>query len=376
MAGLYIHIPFCKSRCIYCDFFSSVSFKEKELYVDALCKEIGLQKDFLENQNIETIYFGGGTPSLLTAEDFHKIFVAINRVNTVLSSAEITLEANPDDIDSSYLKSISTLPFNRISLGVQSFRNKDLLFMGRRHDAFKAIEAVKICRSVGFKNISIDLIYGLPEQTLAEWKENLDIALSLNVEHISAYHLIYEEGTKLHQLLRDKRVREIDEELSLEMFSEMIHRLKEAGFIHYEISNFGLPGYFSKHNSSYWTGKHYLGIGASAHSYNGIFRQYNIHSIADYITEINQGNIPAEKEIMDENAAYNDYIITGLRTMWGIDLLQIKHAFGEDKKLYCLKQSQKYIDSRDLLVNGDILTLSDKGVFLSDGIMSDLMFVP
>ena len=381
MAGIYIHIPFCKTRCIYCDFFSSTSMQKKEDYIHALCREIELRKDYLEEQSIDTIYFGGGTPSQLSAADLEKILNTLSGRQTAsggtnpIAAKEITIEANPDDITEEYLSMIIR-HFNRISIGIQSFQDKDLRFLNRRHSASQAIEAVKNCQEAGFKNISIDLMYGLPEQTLDEWKENLKTALSLGVQHISAYHLIYEEDTALYKLLEQNKVQEADEELSVKFFSEMIDVLTGAGFIHYETSNFALPGYISKHNFSYWTGEHYLGIGASAHSFNGISRQWNIDSIEQYIQQINENIIPAETEIINETTAYNDYVLTGLRTRQGINLQVIESRFGEIRRRYCEQQAQKHINNDTLLLEEGVLKISSKGMFLSDGIMSDLMFVP
>ncbi len=381
MAGIYIHIPFCLKRCVYCDFFSTTSLKEKMAYTDALCREIELRKDYLSEKDIQTVYFGGGTPSLLKADDFGKIFESIaaipdkhNKISVNLQ--EVTLEANPDDITPDYLANLRQLPFNRISLGIQSFLDEDLQFLNRRHDATRALQAIDQCRDAGFDNISIDLIYGLPGQTQENWIRNIDLAIRSRVCHISAYHLIYEEGTRLYRMLQEKKIRAIDEELSVNMFSDMIDRLTTASFIHYEISNFGKSGFFSRHNSSYWNGTHYMGIGASAHSYNGTGRQWNVSSLKSYIDHISGGIVPAEAEIIDPATAYNDYILTGLRTMWGINLQQIENLFGEKQREYCLKQARKHICGNMLSLEGDILRLQRPGIFVSDGIISDLLIVP
>jgi oxygen-independent coproporphyrinogen-3 oxidase len=377
MAGIYIHIPFCKKRCIYCDFFSSVSIKKKDAYVDAVCKELAIRKDYLSDNTVETVYLGGGTPSLLSVADFSRIFRTIADTFLFMKTKdvvpEITLEANPDDINAVYLESLHALPFNRVSLGIQSFKDQDLSFLNRRHDATKAMQAVKCCKEAGFENISVDLIYGLPGQTLDDWKRNLETVLALNIQHISAYHLIYEEGTALHRLLEGRKVIPVNEMLSVMMFNLMIETLTAAGFVHYEISSFGLPDYFSRHNTSYWTGKHYLGIGASAHSYNGISRQWNISAIDGYIRDILQGIIPAEREDIDSKMAYNEYVLTGLRTMWGIDLVHIQSVFGEKMQHYCIRQAQQYLQRGTLIRKGNTLLLSQDGIFLSDGIMSDLL---
>jgi oxygen-independent coproporphyrinogen-3 oxidase len=373
MAGIYFHIPFCKTRCIYCDFFSSIDKSEKKTYVEALCNELQERKNYLKGELVETIYFGGGTPSQLTAGDFEKIFASMQSVidglnGKFLKNMEITLEANPDDLDIPYLKSIEALPFNRISLGIQSFDNDELRFLNRRHNAESAIKAVELCRDFGFENISIDLMYGLPKQSLETWEKTLNQAIELNVPHISAYHLIYEKDTRLSRLLEEGRIDPVDEETSVRMFEYLIDTLTNADFEHYEISNFAQPGFRSKHNSSYWNGSHYLGIGASAHSYNGCSRQWNFPvKGADYRK---QG---FGEEIIDEKTAYNDFIITRLRTMEGIDLQDLISLFGETKQGYCLKQAQKYIANQLLEIKDRRLKLTRKGLFVSDGIMSALM---
>jgi oxygen-independent coproporphyrinogen-3 oxidase len=368
MAGIYFHIPFCQTRCIYCDFFSSTNRKEKAGYVDALCKELEDRKDYLRGQAVETVYFGGGTPSQLSAKDFEKIFECLSREMNLEAFKEVTLEANPDDITPEYLDSIGHLPFNRISLGIQSFNDGELKFLNRRHDAFSAVRAVGLCQKYGFENISIDLMYGLPGQSLEIWKENIRRAILLNVQHLSAYHLIYEEGTRLYELLQQGNIQPVDEELSIRMLEVLIDTLAGAGFEHYEISNFARPGYRSGHNSAYWNGSPYLGVGASAHSYNGESRQWNPKaSGANYRI---QG---FEMEIITEPAAYSEFILTRLRTMKGIDLEELKSRFGGEKKAYCLKQAQKHLNNQWLEIAGNQLRLTKKGIFVSDGIMSDLM---
>ena len=370
MAGIYFHIPFCKTRCVYCDFFSSTHTEEKDRYVEAVCRELQARKDYLSGQTIETVYFGGGTPSLLTAGDFEKIFNALQTSFDFSSpqKMEITLEANPDDISSEYLSSIQHLPFNRISLGVQSFDDEELKFLNRRHDAQTAIRAVEVCREYGYGNISIDLIYGLPGQSLKTWEENIRQAIRFNIQHLSAYHLMYEEGAPLFERLTSGGIQATDEETSLRMFELLMDLLADAGFEHYEISNFARPGYPSRHNSSYWDGSPYLGIGASAHSYNGSSRQWNPKiSDASYLEH------PPEVEIPDACMAYNDFIITRLRTMKGICPNELHALFGEEKEKYCLRQAQKHLRNGLLEMKKNRLALTKKGIFVSDGIMCDLM---
>lgn len=374
MAGIYIHIPFCKTRCIYCDFFSSTSMKVKSQYIDSLCHEMALQQDYLGKEPIHTVYFGGGTPSQLDTSDFEQIFQALSFYNINPEISEITLEANPDDITKEYLDDIKNLPFNRISLGIQSFKDTELKFLNRRHNAQSAIDAVKLCRNSGFNNISIDLIYGIPNQSIEIWRKNLQQATDLNVQHISAYHLIYEEGTNLHKQVESGEITPIDEDLSIQMFNLMIELLNHNGFEHYEISNFAKSGYRSKHNSSYWNGTNYLGLGASAHSYNGLSRQWNISSIEQYIKSIQNNEIPAEIENITPQIAYNDYIITRMRTREGINLKKLSELFGKEAKDRCLKQAQPHIQNGMIILEGDYLRLARQGIFISDGIMSDLLF--
>lgn len=375
MAGLYIHIPFCTKRCLYCDFFSNTDMKFKEPYVKAVIREMELRQEYIQGEPLETIYFGGGTPSQLQRPDFERIFEAADRLFGIRSCKEITLEANPDDITPEYMASLRDLPFNRISMGVQSFQEKDLRFLNRRHDREQALRAVGLCKENGIPNISIDLIYGLPGQTLEEWQENLDEAVRLDIPHISAYHLIYEEGTALYRLLEAGKVTPVDEELSVTLFSTLIHKLSEAGYLHYEISNFARPGYLSRHNSSYWTGKRYIGIGPSAHSYNGESRQWNISSLPRYLQGIETGTPDREREELDIHTKYNDFIITGLRTMWGIRIADIREQFGEEKQAYLERQAATYLRQGLLIRQDGTLALSEKGIFISDGIMSDLLWV-
>jgi len=375
MAGIYLHIPFCKTRCIYCDFYSTTRSEMADRYVSALCRELELRKSYLDNEPVETIYFGGGTPSQLSKENFEKIFKTIEREYNLGNCEEITLEANPDDLNPEYIKMLASLPFNRISIGIQTFNEQTLRLLKRRHTAGQAISAVKECRMAGFQNISIDLMYGLPGETPESWKADLEQAISLNVEHISAYHLIYEEGTPLYEMLQKHKVEEVDEESSVDFFALMIDRLTKAGFQHYEISNFCKPDMYSQHNSSYWTGKKYLGCGPSAHSFNGNTRQWNVASLDKYIAGIEKGIPDFDIEELDVTTRYNDFVITSLRTMWGLSLNRLEEEFGTELKQYCLENAQTYLDSGKLEIRDNTLFLSKEGIFISDGIMSDLLWV-
>lgn len=375
MAGIYIHIPFCKKRCIYCDFFSSTQNEKKTAYIEALCHELMLRNDYIGNETIETIYIGGGTPSQLTDKDFFSIFNTIYKIYSVNGNAEITLEANPDDLHPDYIRMLRTFPFNRISIGIQTFQNEMLKFLNRRHTAEQAIKAFYDCREAGFSNISIDLMYGLPKETEAAWNADLKQALSMKPEHISAYHLIYEEGTTLWRLREAHQIEEIDENVSVSQFTQLIHTLKQAEYMHYEISNFCLPNYHSRHNLSYWTGEKYLGCGSSAHSYNGTSRQWNIASIDEYIKGIKNGTNIYEKEYLDIYTRYNDFVLTTIRTCWGMSLEKLKMTFGYQLYEYCMKMAHPHLKQKTLEIYHGALKLTEKGIFISDGIMSDLIWV-
>ena len=375
MAGIYLHIPFCKRRCLYCDFYSTTRDEMKHRYTAALCKELELRKSYIDGEPIETIYWGGGTPSQLSREDFEQVFETIHHTYKVSPDAEITIEANPDDFNDEYVSMLRTLPFNRLSMGIQTFNNESLSLLHRRHTAQQAIEAFSRCRDAGFNNISIDLMYGLPNETEHTWANDLEQAIEMRPEHISAYHLIYEEGTPLWKLREQHRVEEADEDLSVRLFTMLIHRLKEAGYQHYEISNFSLPGLHSRHNSSYWVGKKYLGCGASAHSFDGHSRQWNVASIDRYIDATENGTLDFEIEELDQATRYNDFVITAIRTCWGMSLDKLKTDFGTRLYDYCLRMARTHIEQGTLQITDGTLRLTEQGIFVSDGIMSDMLWV-
>lgn len=375
MAGIYIHVPFCKTRCIYCDFFTRTDLKQKNPYVSALCKEAKLRTDYLGGEPLETIYFGGGTPSQLSIDDLKAILNTLRDTFEIDPHAEITLEANPDDLNTVYIAGLLKSGFNRLSMGVQSFDDAQLKFLNRRHSANKAIEAVKLAKNGGFDNISIDLMYGLPDLTLDVWQDTLDKAIDLDIQHISSYHLIYESGTKLYRLLQKGEVRSADEEVSVDMFSLLISKLKDAGFTHYEISNFAKDKLFSRHNTSYWLDKKYLGLGPAAHSYNQINRCWNIASIPKYIEGIQNNTPNIEEEALDMQSRYNDFILTGMRTMWGINISSLKEKFGEKMLVYCEKNLRKHIESGHVILSDNHYRITSEGIFISDSIMSDLMYI-
>ena len=329
----------------------------------------------LDGEIIDTIYFGGGTPSQLEEKDFIQLFETIYKIYTINPKAEITIEANPDDLTPQYIAMLRTLPFNRLSMGIQTFKEDTLRLLHRRHTAAQAQQAYQHCREAGFQNISIDLMYGLPGETLEDWQKDLQTALQMRPEHISAYHLIYEEGTPLWNLKEAHQVEETDEDLSVSLFKELIHTLKSNGYEHYEISNFCRPGFHSRHNSSYWTGKKYLGCGPSAHSYDGISRQWNVASLSQYIQGIQKGTPYQEKEELDLYTRYNDFIITRLRTTYGIPTHILKETFGETLFDYCMCMASPHLKQGFLTLDNHIMKLTEKGIFISDGIMSDLLWV-
>ena len=375
MAGIYIHIPFCKQRCNYCAFYSTTLYNIREKYVDALCKEIVMRKEYAACAAIETIYFGGGTPSTLTMEQLQRICDTIYATYPVSDTAEVTIECNPDDLIPDFLAQLKELPFNRISMGVQSFNDTQLKRLGRRHNADKARQAVGNARKAGYENISIDLIFALPGSTTAEWEHDLDSAIELRPDHISAYNLTYEEGTLLHRALERGDFSELSEEENIEQFQMLIAKLKEAGYRHYEISNFALPGRESRHNSSYWNDTPYIGCGAAAHSYNGTSRQWNIADIREYIKGIENNNPNFEIEELTEEERYNDTILTRLRTAKGIPLEWMKEKFNDRLNRYLQQMTEKEIALGNLKEEEGHLSLTEKGIFISDAVIRELIYI-
>lgn len=402
MAGLYIHIPFCESRCIYCGFYSTTSLKMRDAYVDALCREMELrpiQKALGDGENIETIYLGGGTPSQLTGDQLIRLFDAIRQNylqsgfpddtrkeelsaqkghETSLPEMEITMECNPDDVTEEFCETLKLLPVNRVSMGAQTFSDHRLRFLHRRHNAAEVKTAVERLRGIGIRNISIDLMFGFPQETLADWQSDITAAINLGVEHISAYSLMYEEGTTLYRMLEQGKIEEIDEETSRQMYEQLISQLTEAGYEHYEISNFARPGKRSRHNSSYWHEIPYIGIGAAAHSYkrNGkAMRSWNVDDISEYISRINQGELPSESETLDLNTRYNDLITTALRTSDGIDIEKTRQEFGKELAGKMMQEAEKHIVRGLMKIEDGRLSLTHQGLYISDDVMSDFMIV-
>lgn len=374
MAGIYIHIPFCKSRCIYCGFYSTTLLDLRKKYINAVCREMELRKNYIR-EPFSTIYLGGGTPSLLDEAELTKLFLYINNVYDVDRNAEITMECNPDDITPKFTNMLSRLPINRVSMGAQTFADSRLRLLHRRHNSDEVKHAVKLLREAGIKNISIDLMFGFPDESLSQWKEDISAALALNVEHISAYSLMYEEDTPLWKMLDTGKVKEIDEELSLTMFKELVCQLTDAGYEHYEISNFARLGYRSRHNSSYWHQVPYIGLGAAAHSFDLNSRQWNVADLKLYIEEINNGIIPMEREELDNDTTFNDIITTALRTSDGIDLKAMETRLGKRYRNTLISAAGKHIEQGLLEIRHDRLRLTSEGIFISDMVMSDLMIV-
>jgi len=375
MAGIYIHIPFCQKRCTYCDFYTEVAPQLIPNLIDSIIKELDIRKDYLPDSAINTIYFGGGTPSILSKEQFSKIFEAIFSKYSVNENAEITFEANPDDLTTDFFESISSLPFNRISIGIQSFGDEDLKRINRRHTAIQAIESVRNAQQAGFKNISIDLIYGLPSQTLEKWEKQLDIALSLNVQHISSYGLTYEEGTVLWKQREKGILNVVEDETMNKMYSLLVKKMKQNSFEAYEISNFARPDFRSRHNTSYWKQEPYMGLGPSAHSYDLISRQWNVASIKDYIHAIETNTVFFEREELTFEARYNDFVMVSLRTAEGIDLITLEHDFGLELAKYCLQNIKPFIDTKKVDFLDDKLRLTSDGILISNQILVQLMKV-
>ena len=374
-AGIYIHIPFCKQACNYCNFHFSTSLDLKEDLLKCLEKEIILRKNYLEGRQIQTIYFGGGTPSLLSTNEIKKLLQAIYSNFEVIENAEFTLEANPDDLTKEKLSELKNAGINRLSIGVQSFFDKELKWMNRSHDAIQAENCIRNAKEIGFDNITIDLIYGVPGLTNTEWKQNLQKTIELNIDHLSCYALTVEPKTALYHQIEKDKLPPLNEQQAAEQFEILMAFAKQTGFEHYEISNFARDKKYSKHNTSYWKGNWYLGIGPSAHSFNSSTRQWNIANNALYIKSINEDEDPAETEILTIPQQYNEFVMISLRTMWGMDLHEIKNRFGETYLHLIQKESARYIQSGDIVLENEKMKLSDKGKLIADKIISDLFFI-
>ncbi len=373
MAGVYIHVPFCKRRCGYCNFYSTTRLGLKDSYLQAIKKELTGRRNYLNNEPVQTIYFGGGTPSLLEPAEIQQIIGTIKQLHSVAADAEITIEANPDDLTPAYISQLSETDANRLSIGIQSFDDAMLALMNRRHNAQQAIEAVQNCQMAGFSNISVDLIYGLPQMNTDNWRQQLENVVRLGVQHLSAYHLSYEEGTAFGLKLKRGQLTEVSEDESLAQFDTLTDWAQKTGFEHYEISNFALPGFRSQHNSSYWNRTVYLGVGPAAHSYNRTTRSWNTNNIIEYINGIVSDNCVSETESLSPSDIFNDYVITALRTSSGIDMDYLEREHPRKMVDYLRHQAESFVRDGRLEYTTNHLKLTHSGIFISDEIMEALI---
>jgi oxygen-independent coproporphyrinogen-3 oxidase len=374
MSGIYIHIPFCKQACNYCDFHFSTSMKKKDDMVLAIVKEIVIRKNEFKDDIVETIYFGGGTPSVLSNEEINFLISEVYKNYKVVDNPEITLEANPDDLSKERIIELSKSPINRLSIGIQSFFEDDLKMMNRAHNSVEAKKCLEEATKY-FDNISLDLIYGVPGMSNEKWKHNIETALSFGVPHISSYALTVEPKTALSKLIQTGKIAKPNDEVASAHFMILVETLEANGFIHYELSNFGKENYFSKNNSAYWLGKKYIGVGPSAHSYDGVSRSWNISNNSIYLKSIQDNQLPNEIEVLSISDRYNEYIMTGLRTIWGVSLDRIEKEFGTDYLVHLKKQAEKFLKDELVFIEKNILKPTVKGKFLTDGIASDLFYL-
>jgi oxygen-independent coproporphyrinogen-3 oxidase len=373
MAGIYIHVPFCRKLCFYCDFYHIISKGDNTLFIDALLKEAKLREDYTGTDYISTIYLGGGTPSVLSVEELGRILSTLYTIFKIEDNCEITIELNPDDVNPEYLAGLKVLGINRVSIGIQSWRDSDLKMLNRRHDSAGAARALEETFNAGFENVTIDLIYGIPGMTISEWISNLEYSFSFDIKHLSAYHLTIEEGTVFGKMAGKGLLSEIDEEESAALFNTLIEKAESVGFIQYEISNFGKPGFFSAHNSSYWKQINYLGLGPSAHSFNGYSRQWNVRDIKAYIKAIDSGGQFYEREELNTRTRFNEYIMTSLRTMWGLDMEYVEKTFEKEGYDYIVNLATKYKDYGLIKQDEKSLVLTNQGKMISDNIISEFM---
>jgi oxygen-independent coproporphyrinogen-3 oxidase len=374
LTALYLHIPFCKQACYYCDFHFSTHLQAKTQIVNAICQEIALQKDYLGTNLLHTIYFGGGTPSLLSEKELKQIFNTIYQHFSIEKNAEITLEANPDDLNRENLKIFKNVGINRLSIGIQSFHENHLKYLHRAHTAAHAQGCVKLAQDLDFQNLTIDLIYAIPAAHHQIWENDLQKAIELNVPHISAYCLTIEAKTVFGNWLKNQKIKAIDEEFAAQQFEILLNTLKINDFEQYEISNFARHQLYSRHNSNYWKKGKYLGIGPSAHSYNGFSRQFNVANNAKYLQSLDNQVVPAEVEMLSAVDQANEYLLTGLRTQWGVDLQKIKSEYGFDLLVLQKKYLDKYLKINYLRLENNYLYLTEQGKLLADEITADLFF--
>lgn len=375
MSAIYIHIPYCKKACNYCDFHFSASLRNLEQMINNICSEAIKQKKYLMSAPVNTIYFGGGTPSILSISQIEKIVDTLTSNFNIENNIEFTFEANPDDLTLEYLKTLRSFGINRLSIGIQSFFDEDLLWMNRRHNSKQALSCLNDAQNAGFDNINIDLIYGLPNSTLNNWEQNLNIFKSLSIPHLSAYHLTIEPKTILGVWKKKGKITDIAEKDSIDQYNLLLEKTESWGFLNYEISNFCKEGFYSKHNLNYWNQGKYLGLGPSAHSFNRTSRQWNISVNQQYIDKIQNNEFWFEKEELTLSDRLNDYLLTRLRTMWGINLKEIEMEFGDFYSNYILNEAKKFIMNNLLEVKGDKLILTNKGKFVANMVISELMYV-
>lgn len=368
MAGIYIHIPFCKSKCAYCNFFSVVSEKQRADYLEALKREAVARKDYLGGEEVRTVYFGGGTPSLLEPKEVSEILEVL-KCNYKIAASEITLETNPDTVSKESLLEYKSIGINRLSIGIQSFFDDDLQYLSRKHDSKHAMQVLEWAKEIGFQEVTLDLIYGIPTLTDEKWRSNLEIFFSTGFNHLSAYALTVEEKTALGQRINKGVAAPVDEDAMLRQYEMLVEMTKNQGFEHYEISNFARPGHYSKHNTIYWKGEKYLGLGPSAHSFDGVSRQWNVASVKDYCE-----NYPFEREELTLDDRYNEYIMTSLRTMWGVDLEYIRANFGEIYAERFKNQTKSHLLSGKMYQKGEKFILNDNGMLFADGIAAEMFF--
>lgn len=375
MAGIYIHIPYCKKKCIYCDFYFKINADDMHDMISCIIKELISRKNYLKSSRVKTIYFGGGTPSILTKHDTNTILKTIYDNYKVCEKLEITLEANPDDLNRKKIADFFNIGVNRLSIGVQSFKDDDLIFLNRNHSRKDAIRSIKIAQEIGYKNISVDLMYGLPKQSLKDWEDNLNLLFDLNIQHLSAYMLTLEKKTKLFEYVKKNKVKMIDDLSIINQYHRLLSIAKKNNFVQYEISNFSKNNTLSKHNTSYWQNKLFLGVGPSAHSFDYKSRRWNIASNKKYIEKLNNNNIYFKEEVLTISQKFNEYILTNLRTKWGININTIKSRFGGKYASHTKKMMQKWSEKNYIKENNETVILTDKGSVFADKIISDLFLV-
>ncbi|UTW63754.1 radical SAM family heme chaperone HemW [bacterium SCSIO 12741] len=371
MAGIYLHIPFCRQACSYCDFYFSTHLHFKESFLTALETEIERRKDFL-SEPIQTVYFGGGTPSQLSVDELKRIWAALSHSFDLSQVGEVTLEANPDNLSEDYLNALAASPINRLSVGIQSFHDSDLKMLNRAHSGEQSLQSIKRAQELGFDEISLDLIYGLPGSTMESWQQNLDLAISLNVDHVSSYCLTIEPKTPLEHAIKKGRLTYPTEAEIVRQFKALKHSLDRAGYEHYEISNFAKPGKYAQHNTSYWKGVNYLGLGPSAHAYDGQKRYWNLPDTRQYVSLLQEGKVHYESEELDPKDQYNEYIMTHLRTQWGIDLEEVENLFGHNQQKELLREIETHLQQGNVVRAESKLTLTFEGQLLADQIAADL----